>query len=122
MRDFQRLLLSDDNSVIDPRHLRVHQDMTKPMSHYLVNSSHNTYLTGNQLSSDSSADMYRRVLCMGCRCIEIDVFDGPVGTNEPLVYHKFTATSRVSLRQVCGPRPRTPMDPPPPHGHGHGAP
>ena len=97
MRDFQRLLLSDDNSVIDPAHLRVHQDMTKPLSHYLVHSSHNTYLTGNQLSSDSSADMYRRVLCMGCRCIEIDVFDGP---EEPLVYHKFTATSRVSLRQV----------------------
>ena len=69
-RDFQRLLLSNENSAIDPKHNRVHMDMTRPLSHYWVHSSHNTYLTGDQFTSASDARMYERILLQGCRCIE----------------------------------------------------
>ena len=96
---FQQLLLSPANSAVCPRRLsEICDDMTQPLSHYFIASSHNTYVTGNQLNSASSADMYRRVLLMGCRCVEIDCFDGPNG--EPIVYHKNTAVTRIPMRGV----------------------
>ena len=98
IRSFQRLLLSHNNAAFDPRHERVCQDMTQPLPHYYICSSHNTFLKGNQLTSDSSTDMYRRVLLQGCRCVEIDCFDGADG--EPEVYHKMSVTSRIRFRDV----------------------
>ena len=43
---FSRYLVSDENGVIPPEKLDQSEDMSFPLSHYFINSSHNTYLTG----------------------------------------------------------------------------
>ena len=68
-------LRSRDNSAIDHEHETVYQDMTQPLSHYFINTSHNTYLEGDQLSGKSSTEAYIRALLQGCRCVEIDCWD-----------------------------------------------
>ncbi|KAL2167730.1 hypothetical protein VTG60DRAFT_861 [Thermothelomyces hinnuleus] len=71
--EFLRYMTSSITNAVAPPH---EEDLSWPLSSYFISSSHNTYLTGNQLSSDSSADAYKNVLLRGCRCIEIDVWDG----------------------------------------------
>ncbi|RMZ76169.1 hypothetical protein DV738_g5101, partial [Chaetothyriales sp. CBS 135597] len=51
-------------------------DLDHPLSSYYISSSHNTYLSGNQLYGSASTDPYTNVLRSGCRCLEIDVWDG----------------------------------------------
>lgn len=51
-------------------------DLSHPLSSYYISSSHNTYLTGNQLYGDAKTDGYTNVLNRGCRCLEIDIWDG----------------------------------------------
>ena len=84
---FQAVLTSRFNGAVDPRHLdEVYMDMTRPLSDYWINCSHNTYLTGDQLRSASSVDMYRIALNSGFRCVEIDCWDSDDGSH-PVVFH-----------------------------------
>lgn len=62
-----RYLISDDNPVMVLNKLEVCDDMEQPLSHYFINSSHNTYLAGHQLTGKSSVEIYRQCLLAGCR-------------------------------------------------------
>jgi hypothetical protein len=89
---FARYLLDKDNFLVTNEKLTNLNDdkMNYPLSYYYVASSHNTYLTGHQLKGESSAEIYRTALKSGCRCVELDVWDGDDGW---IVYHGRTLIS-----------------------------
>uniref|UniRef100_A0A3P8XY14 Phosphoinositide phospholipase C n=1 Tax=Esox lucius TaxID=8010 RepID=A0A3P8XY14_ESOLU len=95
---FTSFMRSPMCDVFNPEHHDVNQDMDQPLCNYYIASSHNTYLTGDQLLSHSKTDMYAWVLQAGCRCVEVDCWDGPDG--EPMVQHGYTLTSKITFKSV----------------------
>ncbi|XP_053568138.1 1-phosphatidylinositol 4,5-bisphosphate phosphodiesterase beta-1 isoform X1 [Bombina bombina] len=97
---FMRYLGSEENGVVPPEKLDLNEDMSQPLSHYFINSSHNTYLTAGQLAGNSSVEMYRQVLLAGCRCVELDCWKGRTAEEEPVITHGFTMTTEISFKEV----------------------
>ncbi|XP_041420273.1 1-phosphatidylinositol 4,5-bisphosphate phosphodiesterase beta-1 isoform X3 [Xenopus laevis] len=97
---FMNYLSGEENGVVPPEKLDLNEDMSQPLSHYFINSSHNTYLTAGQLAGNSSVEMYRQVLLAGCRCVELDCWKGRTAEEEPVITHGFTMTTEISFKEV----------------------
>ncbi|KAE8666732.1 Phosphoinositide phospholipase C 4 [Hibiscus syriacus] len=81
-----------------PMDTKVHHDMTAPLSHYFVFTGHNSYLTGNQLSSDCSDVPVIKALKRGVRVVELDLW--PNSTKDDVhVLHGRTLTTPVELNK-----------------------
>lgn len=103
---FELFLKSEANDAFDPKMMEpVRGRLKKPLSYYWINTSHNTYLLGDQLASSSSVEMYMRSLRRGSRCLELDCWDGEQaedGNKEliPVVFHGHTLTSKIAFIEV----------------------
>lgn len=92
---FFRFLLSEFNSAL-PHPSKVYQDMNAPLSHYFIFTGHNSYLTGNQISSECSEMPIIEALRRGVRVIELDMWPNSNKDNVD-VLHGGTLTSPVEL-------------------------
>lgn len=72
--------------------------LDRPMNEYFISSSHNTYLLGRQVAGLSSVEGYIAALTQGCRCVEVDCWDGADG--QPTVNHGRTMTTSISFRET----------------------
>ncbi|KAM0714439.1 hypothetical protein Q7P37_010226 [Cladosporium fusiforme] len=91
MLGFQNFMTSSYNTPLVQSKGEVSLD--RPLNEYFVSSSHNTYLLGRQVAGASSVEGYISALVKGCRCIEIDCWDGDDG--RPMVTHGRTMTTKI---------------------------
>ncbi|XP_010264635.1 PREDICTED: phosphoinositide phospholipase C 2 isoform X2 [Nelumbo nucifera] len=92
---FFRYLFGDTNPPLSPS-VGVHHDMNSPLSHYFIYTGHNSYLTGNQLSSDCSDVPIINALHRSVRVIELDIWPNSTKDNVD-VLHGRTLTTPVEL-------------------------
>lgn len=95
---FLKYFMSEDNNIVANNKFDLCDEMDQPLSHYFINSSHNTYLTGHQLTGKSSVEIYRQCLLAGCRCVELDFWNGK--TDEPVVVHGYTFVQDIPAKEV----------------------
>ncbi|XP_073078928.1 1-phosphatidylinositol 4,5-bisphosphate phosphodiesterase zeta-1 isoform X1 [Manis javanica] len=95
---FTRYMDSSECLLFNNECEKVYQDMNHPLNDYFISSSHNTYLISDQLVGPSDLWGYVSALVKGCRCLEIDCWDG--SQNKPIVYHGYTLTSRLLFKTV----------------------
>lgn len=95
---FLSIMMSQANDAYDlSRKKKDADNMQEALSAYYIASSHNTYLSGDQLTGVSSVDRYVDVMQKGCRCVEFDLWDGDAG---PVITHGHTLTSKISFVDV----------------------
>lgn len=95
---FLMYLHRPETFLLEPDHKDLYQDMSQPLNHYFISSSHNTYLMEDQLKGPSSTEAYVRALIKGCRCVELDCWDG--SDDEPVIYHGYTLTSKILFKDA----------------------
>lgn len=113
------MLISPVNSIYNPSFLKQHHDMDAPLTDYLINTSHNTLLTGTRKTQCSADDKHEdpppldrfskpvdpldavktfiMAIERGSRCVEIDIW---TGKEDPIVYYGQTIQTWIPLASI----------------------
>jgi hypothetical protein len=98
LRDFSYMLNSDSLLVFDKDKMLEEVPTDRPLCDYIINSTHNTYLTGHQLHGKSSAEMYGFAMFDGYRLVELDCYDGI--NDDILITHGYTLVTKLHLKDI----------------------
>lgn len=63
--------------------------MTAPLPHYFIYTGHNSYLTGNQISSDCSDVPIIKALLTGVRVIELDIWPNSTKDDIQVIHGRY---------------------------------
>ena len=53
---------------------------------------------GHQFTGKSSVEIYRETLLGGCRCVELDFWNGK--NEDPIIYHGYTLVPEVPAKVI----------------------
>ena len=98
IREFSYMLNSDSLLVYDKDKILADVPTDRPLCDYLINSTHNTYLTGHQLHGKSSSIMYSFAMFDGYRLVELDCYDGI--NQDILITHGYTLVTKLHLKDI----------------------
>lgn len=73
-------------------------DTNYPLTYHFINSTHNTYLTGHQLTRDSSFKMYSLSVFQGCLLVELDCYNGK--GEDIIITYGYTLAIKLLLDDV----------------------
>ena len=98
LREFYAMLNSNLLGVYKLDKLRANIDLDRPLTDYFINSTHNTYITGNQLNSYSSVKMYSLSVLEGYRLVELDCYNG--NGDDIIITHGYTLVTKLKLDDI----------------------
>ena len=98
IREFNNMLNSLPLTVYKLDKFRSEIDMDKPLTDYFINSTHNTYITGHQLTGSTSKNMYSLSLLEGYRLVELDCYNGD--GDDIIITHGYTLVSKLKLDDI----------------------
>ena len=76
-------------------HAQVMHNMEAPLAHYFVYTGHNSYLTGNQISSDCSVEPIIESLKRGVRVIELDMWPNSTKDDIDIVHGGYVTSQAI---------------------------
>jgi len=77
---------------------------SQPITRYLVDTSHNTFLEGDQLIGEASVKAYVMALARGCKCVEADCWNGELDKYDqphPIITRGGSLTSYILFEDMC---------------------